>query len=117
MEDLLTEEKLNDNESVPTASPNPANLPVLEEMMRAGLFVGRRSSRTHPKMRGFISGIRNKSSLIDLEETLKMLERAMEFIKTKAAGKEGNILLVGTAPVVKNSVEATAKRLDLPFVT
>lgn len=104
----MTREELNNN---------PDNLPVLEEMMKAGLFVGRRSSKTHPKMRGFILGIRNKSSLIDLEETLKMLEKAMEFIKTKAAEKEGNILLVGTAPVAKNSVEKTAKQLDLPFVT
>lgn len=93
----------------------PANLPVLEEMMRAGLFIGRKTSKTHPKMRGFVFGVRNKSSLIDLEQTLLLIEQAMNFVKSKMAGS-GSLLLVGTTPVAKKSVEELAKKLYLPYV-
>jgi len=67
-------------------------------------------------MRPFIFGVRNRSSIIDLEETAKLIDKAMEFIKEKVAGN-GVVLLVGTTPAAKKSVEETAQRLQLPFVT
>ena len=109
------EAELN-KEEASSAPKESVNMPVLEEMMKAGLFAGRKSSKTHPRMKNFIFGIRNKSSVIDLEETLKVLESAMEFIKSKVASK-GNLLLVGTTPSAKKSVDELARRLQLPFVT
>lgn len=92
-----------------------ANLPVLEEMMKAGLFIGRKGSKLHPKMKPLIFGMRNGVSIIDLEETLKYLEKAMDFIKSKA-GEKNSILLVGTTPSTQNLVENLAKKLSLPYV-
>lgn len=91
-------------------------LPILEEMMKAGLFIGRKSSKTHPRAKPFIFGVRNKSSIIDLEETLKLLEQAMQFVKEKI-GEKGTILLVGTTPSAKKSVEETAKKIKMLYVT
>lgn len=91
------------------------NASLVEEMMRAGLFIGRKSSKTHPHMKPFIFGARNGVSVIDLEETSKLLGAAMEFVKTKTG--KGTILLVGTTPPSKESVEETAKRLGMSYVT
>lgn len=108
------ETELNNSEAA--VAENPANLPVLEEMVKAGLFVGRKSSKTHPRMKPFISGARNQSSVIDLEETLKFLNVALDFVKGKIFAK-GTVLLTGTTPAAKNSVEELARKLHLPFVT
>ena len=93
-----------------------AQLPVLEEMLKAGLFIGRKSSKTHPRAKPFIFGVRNKSSIIDLEETLKLLEQAMQFVKEKISEK-GTILLVGTTPPAKKTTAELAKKIKMPYVT
>ena len=41
----------------------------LEEMVKAGLHLGHRSSKTHPKMKQYIYGARNDVNIIDLEKT------------------------------------------------
>jgi small subunit ribosomal protein S2 len=114
--DILTDKESELEQSEAPSNSQPADLPLLEEMMKAGLFAGRKSSKTHPRMRPFIFGVRNRSSIIDLEETAKLVDKAMEFLKEKISAN-GTVLLVGTTPVAKKSVEETAKRLQFPFVT
>lgn len=112
MEELLTQEQETQN-----APPvDPATLAVLEEMMKAGLFLGRKSSKTHPRMKPFIFGVRNRASIIDLEETLRLVDAAMNFVKEKVS-QGGTVLLVGTTPASKQAIEDTAHALKLPFVT
>ncbi|MBI4992169.1 MAG: 30S ribosomal protein S2 [Candidatus Harrisonbacteria bacterium] len=113
--DVLVSQEEQLNKEAAAAPKDPAQLAMVEEMMKAGLFIGMKSSKTHPKMRPFIFGVRNRSSVINLEETLNLLEKAMEFIKKKFSEK-GTMLLVGTTPAARNSVEAAAKNLKLPFV-
>lgn len=105
--------ELNKEEIVPK---DPAVLAKAEEMMKAGLFIGRRSSKTHPRMRPFICGIRNGISMIDLEETILFLNKAVEFVRGKVA-KGGGILFVGTTPAAKKSIEDMAKKFNYSFVT
>ncbi len=113
MDELIVEEK----ETESTASPKEAaNMPLLEEMMKAGLFLGRKTSKTHPRMKPFIFGVRNRSSIIDLEETLRLADAATDFVEGVVAGN-GDVLIVGTTPTAKDSVESLAKRLEMPFVT
>lgn len=98
------------------AAEMPAeNLPLLEEMMKAGLFLGHQKSKTHPRMRSYIFTTRNGMEVIDLPQTLAALEKALEFIKTKLANK-GTLLLVGTAPAARAAVEEFGKKLNLPYV-
>ena len=85
---------------------DPVILATVEEMMKAGLFTGRKSSKTHPKMRPLICGTRNGSSMIDLEETLNLLNKALDFVKTKV--KNNGILVTGTTSSAKKSVEEMA---------
>lgn len=99
-----------------TSEELPANLPVVEEMSKAGLFLGHQKSKTHPRMRPFIFTTRNGLEIIDLSQTLQAVEQAMDFIKSKIAAG-GSILLVGTTPAAKAATEEVAKKLNFPYVT
>jgi len=94
----------------------PANLPVLEEMARVGLLLGHKKSKTHPRMKPYIFGIRNGVEVFDLSQTCTMLDKALEVVKAKVLVK-GNVLLVGTTPTAKTLVEQCAAQLHFPYVT
>jgi len=88
----------------------------VEEMMQAGVHLGHRISKLHPKMRQFLLGVRNTVHIIDLEKTAKQLEEALKFI-SEVCKKKGNLLLVGTKIPLRNLVKATAEDCNLPYVT
>lgn len=89
--------------------------PVIEEMMAAGLHFGHKTSKTHPKMKPYIGGMRNTVHIIDLEKTKEKLTEALEaLLKLREEGK--NILLVGTKVQIKDMVKETAKVLGLPYI-
>ncbi len=92
-----------------------AKLPVLEEMMRAGLFLGHKKSKTHPRMKSYVYATRNGIEIIDISRTLEALEKALEFVKSKVA-KGGSVMLVGTTPVAKQAVREYAEKLGMPYV-
>lgn len=92
------------------------NLPSIEEMLKAGMHFGHRTSKWHPKMEPFIFGSRKGVHIIDLRKTQTMLSSALEYIKNQTA--EGNvILLVGTKMQVKNIMKKTAEEAGVPFVS
>ena len=55
--------------------------PVIQEMMVAGLHFGHKTSKTHPKMKLFITGVRNTVHIIDLEKTKEKLQEVVEYVK------------------------------------
>lgn len=90
--------------------------PVIKEMTRAGLNFGHKTSKTHPKMKPYIVGVRNTVHMFDLEKTKEKLQKALEYIQSLQV--EGKILLlVGTKVQVKNLVKETAKACNLPYVS
>lgn len=88
----------------------------VEEMAKAGLNFGHNVSRLHPKMKGYVTGIKNNVYLINLEETVKELERALYFI-SKLVSDHGTILFVGTKVQARELVKETAKTCSMPYVT
>src|SRR3989338_11197149 len=87
----------------------------VEEMKTAGLHFGHRVSRLHPKMKPFVSGIKNNVHIIDLEKTGKEFEKALAFIaKLSSEGK--TILFVGTKIQVKEYVKSNAETAARPSV-
>ncbi|MCH7828266.1 30S ribosomal protein S2 [Patescibacteria group bacterium] len=90
--------------------------PITQEMMAAGLHFGHKTSKTHPKMRPFITGVRNTVHIIDLEKTKEKLKEVTEYVKKLK--EEGKILLlVGTKVQQRSLIQETAKACGLPFVT
>ncbi|NMM44038.1 30S ribosomal protein S2 [Rhodospirillaceae bacterium KN72] len=68
---------------------------TMRQLLEAGVHFGHTTRRWNPKMKPFIFGERNGIHIIDLEQTVPMLTRALEEIsRVGAAG--GRILFVGT---------------------
>lgn len=87
----------------------------VSEMTEAGLHFGHRTSRIHPKMKPYISGVKNTIHLIDLEQTVEKLEKALIFIQ-KLISEGKKILFVGTKVQVKELLKETAKECEMPYI-
>ncbi|MDD4901264.1 MAG: 30S ribosomal protein S2 [Patescibacteria group bacterium] len=88
----------------------------LEEMLKAGMHFGHRTSKWHPKMEPFIFGSRKGIHIIDLRKTQTMLAAALDYLKKQA--REGkSILFVGTKMQVKNALKKTAEEIKMPYVS
>lgn len=90
-------------------------LPSLTDMLKAGMHYGHKTSRWHPKMGEFIFGARSGTHIIDLEESLKHLELALEDVKSIAA-RGGVILFVGTKMQARELVRKYAEACGMPYV-
>ncbi len=93
----------------------PYSIPMLTEMLSAGMHFGHRSSRWHPKMEPYIFTERNGVHIINLEKTVELLSRALDFIRdTVAAG--GVIVLVGTKDQAQAAILRAGKETGMPYV-
>ncbi len=88
----------------------------LKELIKSGVHFGHRKSVWAPRMAPFIWGMKNNVHLIDVSKTAYNLEKAAQFLESVAA--EGKpILWVGTKKPAQPIIAATAKELDMPYVT
>jgi small subunit ribosomal protein S2 len=88
----------------------------VEEMAEAGVNLGHKVSKLHPKMKQYVSGIKNNIHIFDLEKTAKELEKALAFIsKITAEGK--SIVFVGTKVQLKGIIQIAAEECGVPYVT
>jgi len=88
----------------------------IEEMAKAGMHFGHRSSNMNPKMKPYIAGIRNTINVFDLAKTGEKLQEALGFVdKLISEGK--SLLFVGTKVQVKKFVREIAEQCGQPYVT
>lgn len=92
------------------------NLPLYEEMMKAGVVYGRKKSKLHPKMHVNIYTTRNNVALFDLAQVVLALDRALVFLKSAVEGNK-KILFVATQPAMRDMVRELAKRFNEYEVT
>ncbi|OGZ71949.1 MAG: 30S ribosomal protein S2 [Candidatus Staskawiczbacteria bacterium RIFCSPLOWO2_01_FULL_38_12b] len=92
-----------------------ASILNVDQMQIAGLHFGHRVSRLHPKMKPYVSGIKNNVHIIDLEKTGKEFEKALVFI-AKLISEGKTILFVGTKIQVKQYVKSNAEISGMPYV-
>ena len=81
----------------------------MRQLLEAGVHFGHNTRRWNPKMRSFIYGERNKIHIIDLQQTVPLLQRAMQAVRDVAA-KGGRVLFVGTKRTASPIVAKTAER-------
>lgn len=86
-----------------------------EEMLQAGLQFGHQTSRTHPKIKPYLFGVRNSIHVFDPEKTAEKLKEALEFIQ-KLTSDNKTLLFVGTKIQVKNLLKETAVEVNFPYV-
>lgn len=88
---------------------------TMKQLLEAGAHFGHRTRRWNPKMAPYIYGSRKGIYIIDLQKTLKLIEEACEFIRTKAS-EGGTMIMVGTKKQAQRVVEDEAKRCGAFYV-
>jgi small subunit ribosomal protein S2 len=97
-----------------TAAPQPSV--TMKALLEAGVHFGHQTHRWDPRMKPYIFTERNKIHIIDLQQTVPLLQRAMDFARAVASRGE-TIIFVGTKKQAQESIEAEATRGGMPFVT
>ncbi|MCS6931689.1 MAG: 30S ribosomal protein S2 [Acetobacteraceae bacterium] len=88
---------------------------TLRGLLEAGVHFGHHTRRWNPKMKPFIFGVRNQVHILDLQQTVPLLERALRAIRdTVASG--GRVLFVGTKKAAAEYVAEAATRCGQYYV-
>jgi small subunit ribosomal protein S2 len=91
------------------------NLSV-EEMAEAGVNLGHKASKLHPKMKPYVTSIKNNVHIFDLEKTQKEFSKALDFI-SKIVSEGKSVVFVGTKVQLKAIVQLAAEECGVPYVT
>jgi small subunit ribosomal protein S2 len=94
----------------------PMSVVSMRELLEAGVHFGHQTRRWNPKMRRFIFTERGGIYIIDLQQTLQLLEEAHAFARNLAE-RGGSVLFVGTKKQSQGAVEEQAKRVNMPYVS
>jgi small subunit ribosomal protein S2 len=85
-------------------------------MFDAGLHFGHQTKRWNPKMKGYIFDKRNGIHIIDLTQSVALLDDAADFLrKTVLSGKK--VLFVATKKQAQEIVKETALSVDQFYIT
>jgi len=82
---------------------------TMRQLLEAGAHFGHQSHRWNPKMAPFIFGTRNNIHIIDLAQTVPMLQRALQAVSDTVA-RGGRVLFVGTKRQAADAISESAKR-------
>jgi small subunit ribosomal protein S2 len=92
-----------------------ADTSSIKQLLEAGAHFGHQASGWHPRMKKYIFTKRNGIHIIDLEQTVKLLEKAQEFVKQIVADG-GTVLFVGTKKQAMEAIETESKRCGMYYV-
>jgi small subunit ribosomal protein S2 len=82
---------------------------TMRQLLEAGVHYGHQTARWNPKMGEFIYGDRNGIHILDLTQTVPMLDTALKLVRDTVA-KGGRILFVGTKRQAQKSVAEAAEK-------
>jgi small subunit ribosomal protein S2 len=88
---------------------------TMRQLLEAGVHFGHHTRRWNPKMAPFLFGVRNGIHIIDLEQTVPMLDQAVKAVRDVAASG-GRVLFVGTKRAASDKVAEAAKRCGQYYV-
>ena len=92
-----------------------SDMPLLRQLLDAGVHFGHQTKRWNPKMKRFIFGRHSGIYIIDLQQTERQLQRACAFLEELAA-TGALVMFVGTKKQAKAIVEEAATRGSQPYV-
>ncbi|KAB0681797.1 30S ribosomal protein S2 [Aureimonas leprariae] len=81
----------------------------MRQLLEAGVHFGHQTHRWNPKMAPFIFGTRNNIHILDLAQTVPMLQQALQAVSNTVA-KGGRVLFVGTKRQASEIVADAAQR-------
>jgi len=81
----------------------------LRQLLEAGVHFGHQTHRWNPRMAPYIYGERNGIHIIDLTQTVPLLDQALQVVRDTVA-KGGRILFVGTKRQAQKTVAEAAEK-------
>ncbi|MBO5285272.1 MAG: 30S ribosomal protein S2 [Clostridia bacterium] len=88
----------------------------MKQLLEAGVHFGHQTRRWNPKMKKYIYGARNGIHIIDLEQTVELIEKEVYpfIVETVKAGK--SILFVGTKKQAQEAIKSEAERCGMYYI-
>ena len=87
----------------------------MKQLLEAGVHFGHQMRRWDPKMKPYIFTDRNNIYIIDLQQTVKLVDVAYDFIR-EISSDGGNILFVGTKKQAQEAIKNEAERCDMFYI-
>jgi small subunit ribosomal protein S2 len=88
----------------------------MKALLESGVHFGHRTNKWDPRMKPYIFTERNGIHIIDLQQTVKLLNQAYNIIRDKVA-EGGTILFVGTKRQAQETIVEESARCGMPYVT
>lgn len=88
---------------------------TVKQLLEAGAHFGHQTGHWHPKMKNYIFTQRNGIHIIDLEQTVTLLNKACDYVRDLVSNGQ-SILFVGTKKQAQDIVEEEAKRCGMFYV-
>ena len=89
---------------------------TMKQLLETGVHFGHRTQRWNPKMSRYIYTQRNGVHIIDLQQTVKALDKAYGLVRD-AVAKGDQVLFVGTKRQAQESIPQEADRCRMPYVS
>jgi small subunit ribosomal protein S2 len=88
----------------------------MKALLESGVHFGHRTNKWDPRMKPYIFTERNGIHIIDLQQTVKLLNQAFGVIRDVVA-EGGTVLFVGTKRQAQETIRDEADRAGMPYVT
>jgi len=82
---------------------------TMRQLLEAGVHFGHQTARWNPRMQTYIYGARNGIHILDLTQTVPMLDQALQVIRDTVA-RGGRILFVGTKRQAQKAIAEAAEK-------
>ncbi|MGE0026186.1 MAG: 30S ribosomal protein S2 [Thermoleophilia bacterium] len=89
---------------------------TMKQLLESGVHFGHQTRRWNPKMKRYIYGERGGIYIIDLQQTIVLLEQACDVVRD-IAQRGGTVLFVGTKKQSQDAVQDNAVRAGMPYVS
>jgi len=88
----------------------------MKALLESGVHFGHRTNKWDPRMKPYIFTERNGIHIIDLQQTVKLLNQGYNVVRDTVANG-GNVLFIGTKRQAQETVAEEAARCGMPYVT
>jgi len=88
---------------------------TIQQLLEAGVHLGHKTLRWNPKMKKYIFGKRDSIHIIDLTQTLELINVALEEIY-KVISQNGKVLFISTKKQASDAIAEIAKDTDQFYV-
>lgn len=88
----------------------------MKQLLECGVHFGHQTRRWNPKMKPYIFTERNGVYIVDLQKTVKGLEKAYDFLR-EVSKSGGSVLFVGTKKQAQETIKDEAVRSGQFYIT